>query len=185
MSELKNFKSEYVDEVEAIENEIDLEDRRLKSKLSIFNDRFFPIMEKNKTQIKAKCTSCQQILSGHEEISSNFLKHMKRKHPAMMLDYNQFKITKRTDTNTSKSQLTKLKTLQPIKNILTQKIADDLISNFIIKSMLPMDTVETKEFKDLIHGLSNGTVEVMSKVTLARRIDALFSRTIEEYQSNI
>uniref|UniRef100_W8C5I0 BED-type domain-containing protein n=1 Tax=Ceratitis capitata TaxID=7213 RepID=W8C5I0_CERCA len=63
----------------------------------LFSPPFFEVPEDCNTQtdtFTARCVSCQVMLRGHKNVSSNFLKHMKRSHPEVHKMYEHYKVLK-------------------------------------------------------------------------------------------
>ncbi|XP_067635277.1 uncharacterized protein [Eurosta solidaginis] len=64
----------------------------------LFSPPFFEVPEnmnlKTGDTIIARCVSCRVVLRGHKNVSSNFIKHMKRAHPEVYKMYDNYKILK-------------------------------------------------------------------------------------------
>ncbi|XP_017481397.1 PREDICTED: uncharacterized protein LOC108370570 [Rhagoletis zephyria] len=61
----------------------------------LFSPPFFELPESNNENgdiFVARCVSCQVMLRGHKNVSSNFIKHMKRSHPEVHKMYEQYKL---------------------------------------------------------------------------------------------
>ncbi|XP_053949746.1 uncharacterized protein LOC128857924 isoform X1 [Anastrepha ludens] len=63
----------------------------------LFSPPFFEVPESNNGNsdiFTARCVSCQVMLRGHKNVSSNFIKHMKRSHPEVHKMYENYKLLK-------------------------------------------------------------------------------------------
>ncbi|XP_071570736.1 uncharacterized protein [Temnothorax nylanderi] len=63
----------------------------------------------------------------------------------------------------------------------SQKVADDLITSFVVETMSPMDIVEHQAFKNLICGVNELTnsVTVMTRKTLRSRVDTKYTAMLQ------
>ena len=57
-----------------------------------------------------------------------------------------------------------------------------LITEYIIECVCPFRTVETAAFSKLVHGLTNTSVQIPSRRTVAREIESLFEEKVKELQ---
>uniref|UniRef100_A0A0K8VLY7 Protein stand still n=1 Tax=Bactrocera latifrons TaxID=174628 RepID=A0A0K8VLY7_BACLA len=68
----------------------------------LFSPPFFEVPDDINAQgdtFTARCVSCQVILRGHKNVSSNFIKHMKRSHPEVHKMYENYKLLKQHSRN--------------------------------------------------------------------------------------
>uniref|UniRef100_A0A0A1X612 Leucine-rich repeat flightless-interacting protein 2 n=1 Tax=Zeugodacus cucurbitae TaxID=28588 RepID=A0A0A1X612_ZEUCU len=68
----------------------------------LFSPPFFEVPDGINAQsdtFTARCVSCQVILRGHKNVSSNFIKHMKRSHPEVHKMYENYKLLKQHSRN--------------------------------------------------------------------------------------
>ena len=142
------------------ENEIDL-----------FNGEIFEIVEEfDDGKITAKCKLCPQsnpkFYSGHRKISSNFLTHLKRKHKDVEKEYQAAKKPKNTQS------ILNFAVPQPSKNAqfkrCSQNEAKKSITNFVVKSGIPITLVEKEPFKNLVSTLSGGACHSITCKTLKK-----------------
>ena len=136
--------------------------------------KFFDIIEKKENGlVKAKCRICplsKPPLSGRADVNSNFLQHLKRKHPKEEQEYRAAKKTK-FGTNEEPNPKEAQSSVCSFTAQCTQAEADRLITSLFIKSFLPLTIVERPEFQNLIERLSGGTCQSMSSKILAVKID--------------
>ena len=136
--------------------------------------KFFDIIEKKENGlVKAKCRICpvsKSPLSGRVDVNSNFLQHLKRKHPKEENEYRAAKKTKCRTNEESRPTETQ-SSLCSLTGKCTQAEADRLITSLFVKNFLPLTIVEKPEFQSLIQRLSGGACQSMSSKTLALKID--------------
>ncbi|KAM7303547.1 uncharacterized protein ISCGN_013499 [Ixodes scapularis] len=107
-----------------------------------------------RTHLKAIRQSCQKTISGSRSATSNFRTHLKRIHPLVLVEYDEHV---RRDPNQKKRQCTAgpepaLKQTRlvlatvPSAPVVTQTKFDSLLTDLIVKGMLPLTFVEQPEF---------------------------------------
>ena len=127
-------------------------------------------------KIKAKCCLCpasKPPLSGSKKATSNFLLHLKRKHPA---EATKFEKSKKARENSQETPKNTQKTLLQFCNSkkVTQDAASKAIVNLIVKCGLPLSLVEAEPFEHLIGTLSSGTCKSIRRKSLSTKIDKQF-----------
>lgn len=155
------------------DEEVDIVENMNKTTPLILDGTFFSIIKemmdsKHKSiLVTAKCTFCKMDIKGSLAASTNFLNHLKKKHPGEYERYVKYK--DKNYVQPAKKQ--KLNSSQPLisnkfnsnPNVLTiqksfdksyQKKAITLIAQYIIESASPFRTVELTSFKNLIVEIS-------------------------------
>ena len=133
--------------------------------------------ESSDGKIKAKCCLCpasKPSLSGSKKATSNFLLHLKRKHPAEATEFKKSKKARQDDSQeTLKTTQTTLPQFCNSKKI-TQDAASKAIVNLVVKCGLPLSLVEAEPFEQLVSTLSSGTCKSISRRSLTAKIDKQF-----------
>jgi uncharacterized short protein YbdD (DUF466 family) len=134
---------------------------------AILKGKYFIIESRKGDKVLARCVNCasSKSIAGSLTANSNFVTHLKRSHPRLVKEYNQYKdecsraraskLVKKdaqeTQNKTRKKQL-KLDVFERGSGGLPQKVADELILKFIVNGMHAMRIVETPAFKELVTG---------------------------------
>ena len=133
--------------------------------------------ESSDGKIKAKCCLCQASkpsLPGSKKATSNFLLHLKRKHPAETTELEKSKKARQDDSQ--KIPKTTQKTLPQFCNSkkVTQDAASKAIVNLVVKCGLPLSLVKAELSEQLVRTLSSGTCKFISRKSLRAKIDKQF-----------
>ena len=138
------------------------------------------------------------------EISTNFLKHLKKKHSEQFPKYLEYKKVKRedqkrkidTDTDVSVNEIeegqpkkkliklrqTKLNITSASNYVVNQKSFDDRIINYIVDSMSPISTISRPSFVEMFDGFG---VNVIHRTTALNRIYAMYNRTVVNLKNSL
>ena len=122
----------------------------------ILNGKLFQVTEESSDgKIKAKCCVCPDSkppLSGSKKATSNFLLHLKRKHPAEVTEFEKSKKARQDDSQKEKTpKNTQTTIFQFCKSKkVTQDAALEAIVNLVIKCGLPQSLVEAEPFQQLV-----------------------------------
>ena len=135
--------------------------------------------ESSDGKIKAKCCVCPDSkppLSGSKKANSNFLLHLKRKHPAEVTECEKSKKARQDDSQKEKTlKNTQITIFQFCKSKkVTQDAVSKAIVNLVVKCGLPMSLVEAEPFQQLVSTLSSGTCKSISRKSLSAKIDKKF-----------
>ena len=146
----------------------------------ILNGRLFQVTEESSDcKIKGKCCVCPDSkppLSGSKKATSNFLLHLKRKHPAEATEFEKSKKARQDDSQKEKTpKNTQTTIFQFCKSKkVTQDAALEAIVNLVIKCGLPLSLVEAEPFQQLVSILSSGTCKSIRRKSLIAKIDKQF-----------
>lgn len=148
-------------------------------KCAILDGTFFKIVSQIPSgKIEAECQLCttkKVIICGSHQATSNFKTHLRRKNPAKLREFDDYKKEYTSgQQKRAKTSLTQTTLFGHVGLSVPQSKIDSLVTSFIVKGMYPLATVEQKEFTDLVQGLCPGA-GVMSRRTLRRRIDDEFT----------
>lgn len=109
--------------------------------------------------ISAKCTFCNTVIRGNKSSTSNFVKHLRLKHPN---NYKNYKFKKMTHSSDSTS---------------LEESQDDNFDNrvvaYIVDSFAPVSTVERASFRNMFKGTN---LRVMSRPKLMKKLNESFVR---------
>ena len=135
--------------------------------------------ESSDGKIKAKCCVCPDSkppLSGSKKANSNFLLHLKRKHPAEVTECEKSKKARQDDSQKEKTlKNTQITIFQFCKSKkVTQDAVSKAIVNLVVKCGLPMSLVEAEPFQQLVSTLSSGTCKSISRKSLSAKIHKKF-----------
>ncbi|KAM7309404.1 uncharacterized protein ISCGN_013035 [Ixodes scapularis] len=158
---------------------------------NILDGKFFKVIAEEDKHVKAICQSCQKTISGSRSATSNFRTHLKRIHPLVLVEYDEHV---RRDPNQKKRQCTAgpepaLKQTRlvlatvPSAPVVTQTKFDSLLTDLIVKGMLPLTFVEQPEFVAFVKGTCPATINVMSRRTLGRRVDSDYDAHLERVRA--
>ncbi|XP_017476160.1 PREDICTED: uncharacterized protein LOC108366318 [Rhagoletis zephyria] len=111
----------------------------------IFNSEFYVAMEKSNGRTTAKCAACNKIIRGTEEVTSNFISHLKVRHNDLHKKYLSMKSG-------------------PSRETTTQEAFEQKIIRFLVDCALPVSIVE----KDLFSGTG---WHVMCKKSAMKKLD--------------
>ena len=143
----------------------------------ILNGKLFQVSEEGSDgKIKAKCCLCpasKPPLSESKKATSNFLLHLKRKHPAEVTKFEKSKKAREDSQETPKNTQKTLLQFCNSKKV-TQDAASKAIVNLIVKCGLPLSLVEAEPFEHLIGTLSSGTCKSINRKSLSAKIDKQF-----------
>ena len=115
-------------------------------------------------------------LSGSKKATSNFLLHLKPKHPAEATEFEKSKKARQDDTQkekTPKNMQTTIFQFCKSKKV-TQDAALEAIVNLVIKCGLPLSLVEAEPFQQLVSTRSSGTCKSIRRKSLIAKIDKQF-----------
>ena len=135
--------------------------------------------ESSDGKIKAKCYVCPDSkppLSGSKKATSNFLLHLKRKHPAEATEFEKSKKARQDDfqkDKTPKNTQTTIFQFCKSKKV-TQDAASKGFVNLVVKCGLPLSLVKAEPFQQLVSTLSSGTCKSISRKSLSAKIDKQF-----------
>ena len=146
----------------------------------ILNGKLFQVTEENSDgKIKAKCCVCPDSkppLSGSKKATSNFLLHLKRKHPAEATEFEKSKKARQDDSQKEKTpkntQATTFYFCKSKKDI--QDAALKAIVNLVVKCGLLLSLVKAEPFQQLVSTLSSGTCKSIRRKSLIAKIDKQF-----------
>ena len=119
----------------------------------ILNEKLFQVTEESSDgKIKAKCCVCPDSkppLSGSKKATSNFLLHLKSKHPA---EATKFEKSKKARQDNSQKEKTPKNTQTTIFQFckskkVTQDGASKAIVNLVVKCGLPLFLVKAEPFQ--------------------------------------
>ena len=135
--------------------------------------------ESSDGKIKAKCCVCPDSkppLSGSKKATSNFLLHLKRKHPAEATEFDKSKKARQDDFQKEKTPKNTQTTILQfcMSKKVTQDAASKAIVNLVVKCGLPLSLVEAEPFQQLVSTLSSGTCKSISRKSLSAKIDKQF-----------
>lgn len=168
----------------------------VKEKIPIILDgKFFKIIkEKNDSgPTTAQCKFCNSRIKGSKLSTSNFLSHLKHKHPTLVKTYENYKRdtyippSKKPKLNeeSSKSVSTNDSSSVGSQNIFSfnkNKRAEQLISKFVLESSSSFKIVENPAFVNMITEISKmGSIKCPSRKQVSRSVDKIF----DELQKNI
>lgn len=107
---------------------------------------YFIVPPEKTGNIKAKCKRCNQSISGHCVTTSNFIKHLQRKHEDLYKEYVANKEKKVTPNQQSITNFVTKQSPYHVNHPRRLQITDRLI-NFIASNLLPLSVVENEDFK--------------------------------------
>ena len=151
----------------------------------ILNGKLFKMTEESSDgKIKAKCCVCPDSkppLSGSKKATSNFLLHLKRKHPAEATEFEKSKRARQDDSQKEKTpKNTQTTIFQFCKSKkVTQDAASKAIVNLVVKCGFPLSLVKAEPFQQLVSTLSSGTCKSISRKSLSAKIDKQFEAVIQ------
>jgi hypothetical protein len=132
----------------------------------ILDGKYFEIASQNNGRVTAVCKLCtprEVTIKGSETSSSNFLSHLQKKHgEATVQEYRLYLKSKQMQ------HATKLrKTSRRSREVGPQAVAD-IITKFVIDTMVPLRIVENQYFKELVpeHSLSACSRRKLRRVIL-------------------
>ncbi|XP_060742575.1 uncharacterized protein LOC132856807 isoform X2 [Tachysurus vachellii] len=139
--------------------------------------RIFSYQSRKRQSIMMSCKLClpkNVEISAFHNSSSNLRKHVERKHPQKMKDYENCiaQRRKRKETPCSSNSSKQCRIDQVISGgakQVPQSTVDKLVINFICEGLQPFSVVEQPAFKTLINTLQPGAT-VMSRPTVRLRI---------------
>lgn len=134
---------------------------------------------------------------------ANLKSHFRRMHPATAIKFDEAcaanqgtggRTRRRSDQSDDDSSSTSKKTRHmsivetfgtvPQGSGVLQSAIDKTIVRFVVDNMLPLQTVDSQSFKDMVHTL-NPSEEVPSRRTLGRRIIKIYEEMKESLTSNL
>lgn len=118
------------------------------------------------TGIIAQCIFCKRKIKGAINCTSNFIKHLKKKHPLEHQNYMNL-------------QNNKVKMVKPISSP-KQLDFDKKIVNFIVNNISPISIVENKAFIDLFDGTG---LKVKSVPKINQLVDTEFDLLVTKIKS--
>ena len=135
--------------------------------------------ESSDGKIKAKCSvwlDSKPPLSGSKKATSNFLLHLKRKHPADATEFEKSKRARQDDSQKEKTPKTMQTTIFQFckSKKVTQDAASKAIVNLLVKCGLALSLVEAEPFQQIVSTLSSGTYKSISRKSLSVKIDKQF-----------
>uniref|UniRef100_H3AL52 BED-type domain-containing protein n=1 Tax=Latimeria chalumnae TaxID=7897 RepID=H3AL52_LATCH len=133
-----------------------------------------------KENFVAQCRVCNKLISGSQQTSSNFLKHLRKQHPASHQNYVLEKATRKRKCSTDggacdESDDEEGSTL-PNKKMgspLSDEAFHETVVKLIVKDMMPIVTVERSGFIEFCIMLAPGK-NLFARRTIWRGIDELF-----------
>lgn len=162
-----------------------------KEKLPLILDgAFFCVTSSGANQhVTAKCKSCQSKLQGRSTSTSNFVAHLKKKHP---IKYDEFMTYKRSGVHggrahvgnnyeappTEMNVVVSTKPAPPMFEGSWQKLADQLVTRTIVSASLAIRLVEISDMQEMVKQLSMMPVAVHcpSPYVVKKNIDDHYSR---------
>lgn len=171
----------------------------------LFDGTYYKITEKGSNfAITAQCQKCipkSKYIKGRSNATTNFLKHIKTKHPQELqnyLDYKKYKRSaniaqcRRTQTTASscneptainkKKQLDLKSSFLGMGQKISQEQFDKRIVKFITNTMSALSIIENDSFIQLFDGLN---IKVMSRKTAVRRISESCKTMLENIKINL
>ncbi|XP_061704514.1 uncharacterized protein LOC133534820 [Cydia pomonella] len=143
----------------------------------LFDGTFFSKITSKTTNSStvAACVKCLPLnveVKGYKKCSSNFIKHLKRKHgPDCVEEYKSYCIQKKR----KKPQSTSVQNRQVLKtsSSYSQEEFDSDVVKFFLHSMIPLSCVEDPHFIRILKRLHVDSLglTIMSRTTLTRRIN--------------
>lgn len=97
--------------------------------------KYFTIKETSKNSIVGECRSCNSSIKASVTVTSNFIRHLKGKHPTQFEEYIQLKIANGRK-ETAKAKI------------------DNALIDLIIENMLTFGLIENASFKTLVNHLN-------------------------------
>ncbi|GAA6095235.1 uncharacterized protein LOC113065358 [Tachysurus ichikawai] len=139
--------------------------------------RIFSYQSKKGQSIMMSCKLClpkNVEISAFHNFSSNLRKHIERKHPQKMKDYEnciaQRRKRKKTPCSSNSSKQCRIdQMMSGVAKQVPQSTVDKLVINFICEGLQPFSVVEQPSFKTLINTLQPSAT-VMSRPTVRLRI---------------
>ncbi|XP_017471551.1 PREDICTED: uncharacterized protein LOC108362911, partial [Rhagoletis zephyria] len=114
---------------------------------------------KQRGGVLAKCRFCTTKLQGSFQVTSNFVRHLRIKHPQQLAEYEQFK------------------SYSSRKRQYSDTIFQNLTVKVIANNMLPISIVEDKTFRQFVTFL-NPQAKLMTRTTGTKRIDDCYKSMI-------
>ena len=154
----------------------------------IIDGKLFKFKEEKDGQIKANCLLCppgKPPLSGSYKATSNFVKHLKRCHPAKLSEYESRKKLKKSESDTGQKQTSMLEFTGKSKKPCTQAQAQKTISSCVIKCGLPISIVEHPAFQSMVQDLSGGACKSITRKTFQSRLDDQFESASLEIKQEL
>ncbi|XP_071576834.1 uncharacterized protein [Temnothorax nylanderi] len=168
----------------------------------ILDGTFFKIIQIESEKVQGECTTCKHRIKGRISSTTNFLNHLKTKGHSIQ-KYKEYKNKQSKNprkrpynidnnnvqpgepdtsgiTTTQKKQRQVLSVSSAFSRN-SQKVADDLITSFVVETMSLMDIVEHQAFKNLICGVNKLTnsVTVMTRKMLRSRVDTKYTAMLQ------
>ncbi|XP_030757697.1 uncharacterized protein LOC115883472 isoform X2 [Sitophilus oryzae] len=170
----------------------------------LLDGKFYEVAGKvtDANHIQAECKMClpkRKIIKGSLLITTNFLKHMKNKHPEQNNEYNAYKQKKKRinegkkrnyaegieSASSSSTTVSLSKSKVPLKQgqisfrqtKITQKTFDERIVRFIVETMSPISLVSHESFVRIFEGMD---VKVMNRFAAIQKIDGHYKEMINK-----
>ncbi|CAL1671837.1 unnamed protein product [Lasius platythorax] len=135
----------------------------------------------------ATCVHCvpNQTIKGSLKISSNYVSHLKRKHPDLYSEYNIYKDAKR-------QRMERSNVIRRTTCSFSQELFEENVTRYILESMSPSSTVMLPAFRQIFdsfrikHG--DKSLKHLTRNTLKRKIDIIYSeqmKIIMNYIKNV
>lgn len=171
----------------------------------MLDGRFFQVQKcDEKMHVQAICQLClpsKKVIKGSGEITTNFVKHLKRVHGGKYDDYVKYKERKHRKrvsnndsdaTSAGTSDATKKKSKQETlkkfimspnpKGLITQKEFDKRIINFIVNTMSAIAVIENPSFQALFDGIN---IKVIGRKSAMKLITELYNSHIHNLKKEI
>ncbi len=159
-----------------------------------FLEDFFSFLSSSKSQtnnymnLKYQCKLCPGAggkLSAQSNGFSNLKKHMERKHPGKMKDFEELLKTRQRSRNSSGSQVqSSIKAFCGSHGQVTQRVVNTKIAAFVVKTGQAFTIVRQEAFKDLVETLQPGK-KTPSYQSLMHIITETFQGMNEEIKDHL
>lgn len=122
----------------------------------------YQISENKKDKIVGKCVACNKVICGFTGVSSNFISHLRVRHPEIHKEY----LTKKCNN----------------QNLSIQSNFDKKLIEFLVDSGLPLSLVERQSFINLIEGIG---LKLMSRQTAMKKLEEHHKRMEESVKAEL
>lgn len=159
----------------------------------LFDGTFFIPENIRQKVIIAKCALCIPntiLIRGPTNSTSNFLKHLKKKHPGTVDKYNKNKAAAKNLTTTTigtttgqlPSPLIQSRITQSFSKKPNQSLFDVKLIRFVAETMSPISIIEHDSFKNLF---TDFKVHIMTRKTFVKKIKHLYETKIDQIKSDL
>ena len=151
----------------------------------LFDGTFFIAEKIEETVIIAKCAICLPhitFIRGPIKSTSNFIKHLRKKHNGSIENYNKYKSTFTTTSQHSQPSATKTLVQSKFSTHSFSKkesqVQFDLkLIKFVAEIMSPISIIEHESFKNLF---TDNNVNIMTRKTFVKKVKLLHEKKVTE-----